>query len=107
MTIYDKIIQGTDECKEIDVHDAYVEEVMTNLDKSVRTCAVFAKLLSERMEDFDPFQSSYQNAAMQRGNEYEPFAREEYERIYGETVQQVGWVELDNGFIGISPDGWI
>ena len=59
------------------------------------------------MEDFDPFQSSYQNAAMQRGNEYEPFAREEYERIYGETVQQVGWVELDNGFIGISPDGWI
>lgn len=110
MTIYDKIIQGTDEWKEIrhsKVGGSTAKEVMTNLGKSVRTCAIFSKLLSERMEDFDPFQSSYQNAAMQRGNEYEPFAREEYERIYDETVQQVGWVELDGGFIGISPDGWI
>lgn len=110
MKIYDKIIQGTDEWKELrhgKIGGSTCEKIMTKLDKPITECAIFYDLLSEHMEDFDPFQSDYQNLAMQRGNEYEPLAREEYERIYGLNVQQVGWVERDDNFSGISPDGWI
>ena len=110
MKIYDKIIQGSDEWKELrhgKVGGSTAKKIMTNLDKPVNTCAVFSQLLAEKMEDFDPFQSDYQSLAMQRGNEYEPLARGEYERITGYTVKQIGWAELENQFVGISPDGLI
>ena len=110
MKIYDKIIQGSDEWKELrhgKVGGSTAKKIMTNLDKPVNTCAVFSQLLAEKMEDFDPFQSDYQSLAMQRGNEYEPLARDEYGRITGYTVTQIGWAELDGEFVGISPDGLI
>jgi predicted phage-related endonuclease len=112
MKIYDKIVQGTDEWKELrhgKVGGSTASKVMTKLDKSVTDCAVFSDMLSEWMEDFDPFQSDYQSAAMQRGNEYEPLARDEYSRITGNTVKQIGWAEMEeaDGFVGISPDGLV
>ena len=112
MIIYDKVIQGTDEWKELrhgKVGGSTAAKIMTKLDKSVCECAIFTKMLAEHMEDFDLFTNEYSNAAMQRGNEFEPLAREEYERLMGVKVQQVGWVELKEtkGFVGISPDGWI
>jgi putative phage-type endonuclease len=42
----------------------------------------------------------------QRGNEYEPIAREVYEFENGVTVEKVGFVEL-NEFVGASPDGLV
>jgi len=42
-----------------------------------------------------------------RGNELEPAAREEFERIMSLTVSQVGFVTRDDGVIGCSPDGLI
>lgn len=110
MIIYDKIIQGTDEWKELKhgkIGGSSASDVMTKLDKSITECAVFSKILAEHMEDFDPFTEGFQNAAMQRGNELEPIARQEYERIFQLEVTQVGWVELENRMVGISPDGMI
>ena len=110
MKIYEKIIQGTDEWKELrhgKVGGSTAKEIMAKYEKPITECAAFYKLLSEQMEDFDPFQSDYQSLAMQRGNEYEPLARDEYERITGYTVTQIGWAELDGEFVGISPDGLI
>lgn len=49
---------------------------------------------------------SYSNSDMERGNELEPIARQEYEFEYGVKVDQVGFVEY-NEFIGVSPDGLI
>lgn len=42
-----------------------------------------------------------------RGNELEPLAREEFARIMGLEVRQVGFVTNDDGIIGCSPDGLI
>ena len=108
MKIYEKIIQGTDEWKELrhgKIGGSTAKEIMAKYEKPITECAAFYKLLSEQMEDFDPFQSDYQSLAMQRGNELEPEARNEYERIMGIKMAQFGWVEKDS-FVGISPDGW-
>ena len=108
MRIYDNIIQGTDEWKEIrhgKIGGSTIGKLMTKLDKSVRECSEYYSLLAEKLEEFDPFIESPVTFAMQRGNELEPEARNEYERLFGVTVRQVGWVEDDGGLIGISPDG--
>lgn len=105
--IYDKIIQGTDEWKELrwrKIGGSSLEKVMANADKSVKENAIFFELLSEMCEEFDPFESDFLSSAMQRGNEYEPLAAEEFERITGKKCSEIGWAELEDGFTGISPD---
>jgi len=57
------------------------------------------RLTGERIE-------TYSNAAMQRGIELEPEARQAYEFIKDVEVVQVGWVER-NKDIGCSPDGTV
>ena len=108
MTIYDKIIQGSNEWKEIrhgKVGGSTAKEVMAKADKPITETAAFFELLSEKMEEFDPFTSEFVSFAMQRGNELEPEARKEYERITGNVMNEYGWIEIDD-FVGISPDNW-
>jgi len=51
---------------------------------------------------------TYQNAAMLRGIELEPFARSAYEAHTGELVDEVDFIQHPvYPFIGISPDGLI
>lgn len=53
-------------------------------------------------------EETYQNAAMQRGTEMEPEARQAYEFISGSEVKQVGIYLTTGKFIcGASPDGVI
>ena len=53
-------------------------------------------------------EDTYQNAAMQRGTELEPKARELYEVVTGETVEEVGLCWLDSTKrVGASPDGLV
>jgi hypothetical protein len=47
------------------------------------------------------------NRHTDRGNELEPEARAEFERITKLTVAQVGFVTRDDGIVGCSPDGLI
>ena len=48
----------------------------------------------------------YSNEKMERGNEYEGFAREIYELKQGVNVREVGFIEIDEN-LGCSPDGLI
>ena len=51
-------------------------------------------------------QESFTNAAMQRGIELEPEAREHYENKNLQAVEQVGFVVHDD-WTGVSPDGFV
>jgi hypothetical protein len=51
--------------------------------------------------------TSYENAAMARGREMEPQAREDYAFIHDVEPELVGFVTLDDGSAGASPDSFI
>lgn len=110
MKKYIDLIQGTEEWKEFrygKIGGTSAEKLATKLDKSPLENAFFYKVLAERMEDFDPFKDDFKNYSMQRGNEMEPLARTEYERVYGCNVIQCGWIDSNIENIGISPDGLV
>lgn len=72
----------------------------------VKTDTLFYKLLAETIEPFDEdFEDSYQSDAMERGNEFEPQARDEASKYTGLEFIECGWIQSDNELIGISPDG--
>ena len=50
--------------------------------------------------------ATFKSGAMIQGAEREPYARMAYELLKGVSVEQVGFVEL-NEFVGCSPDGLI
>lgn len=53
-------------------------------------------------------QATFQNDAMRRGNDLEPFARAAYEAHTGELVQTVGLAMHDTlGYVGASMDGLV
>jgi hypothetical protein len=60
---------------------------------------VYERLTNKTLE-------SYQSADMLRGTELEPEAREDYEFVTGNKVEEVGFVSLDE-WVGVSPDGLI
>jgi hypothetical protein len=64
-----------------------------------------ALLLAERLSHRPA--NTFTSAAMERGTELEPEARSTYEVISGNQVKQIGFVKLDSGIAGASPDGWI
>jgi len=64
------------------------------------------KLVAERMTGKP--QESYKNAAMEWGNEQEPFARMAYEALTGTLVDKTGfWKHETKEWIGVSPDGLV
>jgi putative phage-type endonuclease len=74
-------------------------EIAKKIDDVAFNLAV-EKITGEREE-------SYTNAAMQRGNDLEPIAREAYEQHKLELVEEVGLMLSDCGNYGYSPDGLI
>ena len=81
-------------------------EIMTKINKPVNNTAKYLDILSAHIEPFE-LDEEYISSDMERGNSLEPIARMEFERVYSKKVRQVGWVEMDNGIAGISPDGLI
>lgn len=63
-------------------------------------------LLSEHLEDFEPFDEGFLSSAVQRGNDLEPIARN---LLFTETFvdfKECGWIQSEeNELLGISPDG--
>ena len=108
MKIYKEIVQGSEEWKELrhgKVGGSSAKDLMAKYEKPIIESAGFLNVFAEKMEEYDPFKNEFTSFAMQRGVELEPEARDEYERITGITMEQYGWVELDD-LVGISPDGW-
>lgn len=64
------------------------------------------KLVAERLT-MQP-QESYKNAAMEWGNEQEPFARMAYEAAKNVFVDKTGfWKHEQKEWVGVSPDGLV
>ena len=63
-----------------------------------------AELVIERLRGF-PEPEGYGSAAIERGNELEPFARDWYRSATGIQVDEVGFIMEDGGRWGCSPDG--
>jgi len=65
---------------------------------------LFLDLLSQHLEEFE-LSESFENEAMLRGKEMEPFALEYISSYTGIEFQKTGWLQSDNKLLGISPDG--
>lgn len=64
-------------------------------------------LVYQKIEEYVTGESpSYTNAAMERGTEYEPLARREYENQTFTSVQEVGYISIGD-CLGVSPDGLV
>ncbi len=79
---------------------------MTKSGPSTSRARLITKLAIERITG--EAQSGFQNEAMRRGNELEPFARAAYEAETGVLVQTVGLALHDEfDFVGASMDGLV
>lgn len=61
-------------------------------------------LIACNLEPFRLEPPGYQNDAMIRGNELEPFGRMELSRKIKIKLVQAGWIQSDISIVGISPD---
>lgn len=104
MKIYDKIEQGTPEwlMLRLGKFTASDAQAIASNGKGLETL-VFekaAEILTGKLKD------EYTNADMDRGNELEEQARNEYELATGVVVKRVGFIEKSER-VGCSPDGLI
>lgn len=68
--------------------------------------AVLDKIITEQEGVIE--MDGYQSASMQWGEDYEPLALTEYEKIKRVSVERVGFIQSStNPLIGLSPDGLI
>lgn len=81
------------------------ERGKTKGSESVERLNLIRRLAGERITG-DPA-TSYSNAYMERGKEMEPQARDDYAFINDVTPEIVGFVTLDDGSAGASPDSFI
>ena len=106
MKIYRDITQGSESWDEIRLGKVtaskFKDAIAGGQGKSQRT--YMDELITE-IEEHRPAVRHF-DKNMENGTLKEPFARQEYERRMGLTVEQVGFIEL-NKWIGCSPDGLI
>ncbi|CAB4140114.1 COG5377 Phage-related protein, predicted endonuclease [uncultured Caudovirales phage] len=104
--------QGTDEWKAARLGHVSASNVAAVMSKTKdggesatrRTYKI--KLVAERMTGLA--QETYKNAAMEWGNEQEPFARMAYEASQNVLVAKTGfWKHPTKEWIGVSPDGLV
>ena len=66
---------------------------------------LFLEIFSQHIEEFE-ISESFENEAMQRGKDLEPFALEFISGYTGIEFLKTGWLECEeNHLLGISPDG--
>jgi putative phage-type endonuclease len=104
MKIYKKIKQGTEEWKQLRLGkfgSTDAQAVGAN-GRGLETACFYkaSELLIGKGKEF------YTNEDMERGKILEDDARTLYELETGNTVKQVGYVELDE-YVGCSPDGLV
>ena len=97
-------IQGTDEWHSIRAGMVTASNYSKVINKKTGRGLYLRKCASGRMLGIP--EESYKNAIMERGNETERQAKEEYEARNFCKIQQVGFVKRDE-YVGASPDGLI
>jgi len=107
--IYD-IVQGSDEWKNLRLGKVTASRLSDVMSKgrgsspSKTRHAYMMQLIAEKLTG-EP-QDNFTNQYIEWGNECEPQARSMYEFETGNNVDQVAFVDCENGF-GVSPDGLI
>lgn len=97
------LLQGTDEWFEVRYRKIGGS---TSKGLFVQSDTLLIELISEFLEEFEPPVDIYQDANMQRGNEFEPYARLELNKYTGHNFLQAGWIQCEEiDIFGISPDG--
>lgn len=72
----------------------------------IKTDTLLDEILSQHIEDFELDEDPFSNSAMDRGNEQEPYAREQIELYTGLKFLECGWLQSEeNKLLGMSPDG--
>lgn len=106
MRIFKDLEQGTEQWKELR-RGKFTASTMSKLfmGKTTQgyTDAIY-KMAMERMTG--KLTEGYSNAAMQRGVEMEPMARQAYEVEKEVLVEECGFIEVDE-WLGCSPDGLV
>lgn len=104
MKIYNEIEQGSTEWLELRLgkFTASDAQAIANNGKGLETLVYekVAESITRKIKE------SYTNADIDRGNEFEPIARNNYELEKDVSVTEVAFVEL-NDSIGCSPDGFV
>jgi len=98
--------QGTDEWLKIRIGKFTGSDFHTFLGNSVTKENELYKKAAERITKVKSDSCKFSNKHTDRGHELEPEARNLYELLYGQQVEEVGFIELDE-FTGCSPDGLI
>lgn len=108
----EEITQGTEawhQCRLGKVTASKIADVLSKGKNGAESAGVKnyrAQLVCERLTGTR--EESYINGAMQRGTEFEPFARECYEFLKGVEVEQIAFVDHPTvPMSGCSPDGLI
>jgi len=82
-----------------------LSKIMTKIDKPVNECAEFYEILSQHIEEFELDDDSYISNDMQRGNDLEPVACEEFGNAFKFELREVGLiVSSDLNLSVCSPD---
>jgi len=102
------ILQGSDEWRQMRcglITGSKIADVMQEK-KGTGYANYLAQLVCERLTNC--VTETYKNAYMERGNEDEGAAREVYEFVTGNTVEQVAFIKHPTiDCFGVSPDGLI
>ena len=109
MTIYKNLEQGTEEWLQVRAGKITGSEIQPLISVSKGTgkgghINYCRKKAVEKLFGIET--ATFKSGAMIQGTEREPYARMAYELLKGVSVEQVGFVEL-NEFVGCSPDGLI
>ncbi len=101
MVNHKEIKQGT-----IEWHEMKWRKIGGTLSKGlfIERDTLFLDLLSQHLEEFEPSEG-FENEAMQRGKELEPYALEYISSYTGINFQTTGWLQSKHKLLGISPDG--
>lgn len=106
----DEIIQGTPEwfaIRDLKFTASKASEIATN-GKGLETLCIELLARHYSSQQYDEYTGKYKNPAMQRGNDYEAQARMVYEFETGNSVREVGFVEVTSRkYVGCSPDGLV
>lgn len=108
MKIYKDIKQQTPEWYAVKDLKFTASNASTILAEGAGLKTLIKELLADHYSsnNFEEYSNRYTNKDMDRGNEFEDKARAIYEFETGNTVEQVGFIEI-NEYIGCSPDGLV
>lgn len=105
MKLYKDIVQGSDEWKRLrlgKITGTRVKNIMKPDNLSV-VDELIAEMVSGEIEE-----DGFINEAMQRGKDYEPLARNEFQSKHRLNIEQFGFIQSSKyEWLGFSPDGLV